>query len=217
MTKTIQTGIAISFAGLLVLLCWTSWFETRSWCPVDIPISLAQGTHFTTGKFYSNLNAQYTIEIDAKGKIPLDRLSCLLGNGIKSTCPVAPVVRLDWVLSQGGILTRGKSDDFLGSGSTAEFYGEAYRTIGYFKSQKGQHYKLDFDVLADGSSLSQATPHLKVSVADPSFESGLVIGGLLRVICVFLILLGAALAVGSLVRQNRAGQRRSDPGVRRTG
>lgn len=204
MTKTIKTGIAISFAGVLVLFCWTAWFQTRTWCPVDIPISLAQGTHFTTGKFYTNLAAQYEIEIEAKGKIPVDTLSCLLGNSMKSTCQVASVVRLDWVLSQDGILTRGKSDDFPDSVSTAEYYSEAFRTIGYFKTQKGQHYKLDFDVLADGSSLSPARPRLRVSVADPSFESGLVISGLLRVICVFLMLLGAGLAVGSLIWQRRA-------------
>ena len=202
MTRTIQIGIAISFAGMLVLFCWTAWFQTRTWCPVDIPISFTQGTHFTTGKFYTNLNAQYEIEIDVKGRIPLDTLACLLGNGMKSTCPVAPVVRLNWVLSQDGILTRGKSDDFLRSGSNLESYGEAFRTIGYFKGQKGQRYKLDFDVLADGSSLSPARPRLRVSVADPSFESGLVIGGLLRVICVFRMLLGAALAVGSLIWQS---------------
>jgi hypothetical protein len=213
MSRTIKTGIAISFAGMVVLLCWTAWFQTRTWSPVDIAISLAQGTHVTTGNFYSNLNAQYAIEIDAKGKIPLDTLSCLLGNGMKSTCPVAPVVRLDWVLSQNGIVARGKSDDFPRSGSTMECCGEAYRTIGYFKGQKGQHYKLDFDVLADGSSLSPARPRLRVSVADPSFESGLVIGGLLRVICVFLMFLGAALALGSLVWQNRTAKRRADPGV----
>jgi hypothetical protein len=207
MTRTTKAGIAISLGGMLVLFCWTAWFKTRTWWPVDIPISLAQGTHFTTGKFYTNLNAQYEIEIEAKGTIPLDTLACLLGSGVKSTCSVAPVVRLNWVLSQGGTLTSGKSDDFLGSGSTAECCGEAFRTIGYFKSQKGQRYKLDFDVLADGSSLSPARPHLRVSVADPSFESGLFIGGLLRVICVFLMLLGTALAVGSLIWQNRAAQR----------
>lgn len=207
MTKTIKTGIAISFVGVLVLFCWTAWFQTRTWCPVDIPISLAQGTHFTTGKFYTNLNAQYEIEIEAKGKIPLDTLTCLLGNGMKSTCPVASVVGIDWALSQDGILVRGTSDDFPDSVSRLEYYGEAFRTIGYFKAQKGQHYKLDFDVLADGSSLSPARPRLRVSVADPSFESGLVIGGLLRVICVFLMLLGVALAVGSLIWQRRAAQR----------
>lgn len=211
MTRTIKTGIAILFTGVLVLFCWTAWFQTRTWCPVDIPISLTQGAHFTTRKFYSNLNAQYEIAIVAKGKIPLDTLACLLGSGMKSTCPVAPVVRLDWVLAQGGILTSGKSDDFLGSGSTAEFYGEASRTVGYFKGQKGQRYKLDVDVLADGSSLSPAGPHLRVSVADLSFESGLVIGGLLRVLCVFLMLLGTALAVGSLIWQNWAARGTTAP------
>jgi hypothetical protein len=162
--------------------------------------------------FYTNLNAQYDIEIEAKGKIPVDTLVCLLGNAIKSNCPVAPVVRLDWVLSQGGIVTRGKSDDLPRSGGAAYCCDEAFRTVGYFKTQKGQRYKLDFDVLADGSSLSPARPHLRVSVADPSFEFALVIGGLLRVICVFLILLGAALAVGSLIWQNRAHFKKSESG-----
>jgi hypothetical protein len=203
LTWTVRIGMALMLLGIVTLACWSAWFRTRTWCPVDIPISLAQGTHFTTGEFSLNLNGQYDIEIDAKGKIPLDTLGCLLGNGMKSTCPIPPVVRLNWAVSHDGIIIRGKSDDFQGSGSNLEFYGEAYRTVGYFNGQKGQRYKVDVDVLADGLSLAPAQPHLRISVFDTSFESSLVVGGLLRLTCVVLMIVGLILLVSSFIAQRR--------------
>ena len=43
---------------------------------------------FSHERISINLNAEYRIEIDAKNKIPLDTLGCLLGNGMRSTCAV---------------------------------------------------------------------------------------------------------------------------------
>ncbi len=202
LTRTGGIGLALIAAGLLPLVCWTVWFHTRTWCPVDMPVSLSQGSHFSTGEFAVNLNAQYAIDINAKGRIPVDDLGCLLGNDMSSTCPASSLIRVRWVLSSNGVVAQGTSDDSKGGGASYSD-GEAFRTIGVFQGEKGRHYKLDIDVLADGSNLELANPRVSVRVFDTKYESGLVLSGLLRLVCLIFGLVGAALLVTSLLAQRR--------------
>jgi hypothetical protein len=198
-----RVGLALIAVGLVPLACWTVWSLTRTWRPVDMPVSLSQGSHFSTGEFAINLNSRYAIDIDSENKIPSDDLGCLLGNGIRSTCPSPSVVRVRWSLHSDGTVLQGTSDDTVGHGASGPS-GEASRTIGYFKARKGRRYKLDGDVLADGSSLAVTKPRLRISVSDTSYESSLVFGGLLRLICTVICLIGGAFLIRSfLVRRHR--------------
>lgn len=209
--RTGWIGLVMIGMSLVTLACWTVWFRTRTWSPVEMPVSLSQGSRFSTNEFSINLNAEYRIEIDAKNKIPLDTLGCLLGNGMRSSCAVPSVVGLHWVLSTDGTVLQGTSDDTKGYGGESESDGEAFRTIGFFKGQKGRFYKLDFDVLADGSSLAITNPQLRVSALNSSFESGLVLGGLLRLICTIIGLVGVVLLVVSVLSQRRGSPPLPDP------
>jgi hypothetical protein len=197
-----RVGLALIAVGLVPLACWTVWSLTRTWRPVDMPISLSQGSHFSTGEFASNLDAEFAIDIDSENKIPSDELGCLLGNGMRSTCPSPSVVRVRWSLYSDGTVLQGTSDDTAGGSSGPS--GEASRTIGYFKARKGRRYKLDGEVLADGSRLAVTNPHLRISVSDTSYESSLVIGGLLRFICAVICLIGGAFFIDSFLVQRRA-------------
>jgi hypothetical protein len=196
-------GLALIALSVLTLGGWTAWFQTRTWCALDVPISLSQGSHLTTHQFDLNRAAQYEIEIGASGNIPADTLGCLLANGIRATCGDASVLRLNWALSNSGIVVQGSSDDTKGYGGEIGSTGEQLRTIGFFKGDKGQRYKLDVDVLNSDSRLAAAKSHLTVSIADTSFESGLVFSGLLRFGCVLLALAGAGMLAFSLARQSR--------------
>jgi hypothetical protein len=151
-TRTGRVGLVLIALGLVPLACWTVWFRTRTWGPVDIPISLSQGSHFSTGEFAINLNGRYEIEIETTNKIPLDILHCLLGNGMRSkqACSVPSVVNVHWTLSGNGTVIQGTSDNTKEYGGEVGATGEASRTIGIFRGQKGRRYKLDCDVLADG-------------------------------------------------------------------
>jgi hypothetical protein len=209
--RTGWIGLVMIGMSLVTLACWTAWFRTRTWSPVEMPVSLLQGSRFSTNEFSINLNAEYRIEIDAKNKIPLETLGCLLGNGMRSTCAVPSVVGLHWVLSTDGTVRQGTSDDTKGYGGESESDGEAFRTIGFFKGQKGRLYKLDFDVLADGSSLAITNPQLRVSALNSSFESALVLGGLLRLICMIIGLVGVVLLVASVLSQRRGSPPLPDP------
>ena len=202
--RTGRIGLVMIAVSLVTLVCWTAWFHTRTWCPVNMPVSLSQGSHFTTGEFASNLNAEYEIEVESEGRIPLETLECLLGSEYPAEkCHIASVIRVRWTLYGNGTVVQGMSDDtaagYGGSGPS----GEAFRTIGFFKAQKGRRYKVDFDVLADGSRLAVTNPHLRISALNSSFESGLVLNGLLRLVCVAAGLLGMILLVISLLVQRR--------------
>jgi len=151
-----RVGLALIAVGLVPLACWTVWSLTRTWRPVDMPVSLSQGSHFTTGEFTSNLDVKYAIAIDSENKIPFDDLECLLGS--RSTCPSPSIVRVRWSLYSDGTVLQGTSDDTVGHGSSGPS-GAASRTIGFFKARKGRRYKLDGDVLADGQpSCGNETP-----------------------------------------------------------
>ena len=195
-----RVGLALIAVGLVPLACWTVWSLTRTWRPVDMPISLSQGSHFSTGEFASNLDAEFEIDIDSENKIPSDDLRCLLGS--RSTCSSASVVRVRWSLYSDGTVLQGTSDDTVGQGAFGPS-GQASRTIGYFKARKGRRYKLDGDVLADGSRLAVTNPRLRIRVADTSYESNLVIGGLLRLIGVVICLIGAGFLIGSFLIQKQ--------------
>jgi hypothetical protein len=68
-----------------------------------MPVTLTPG-HVRTSEFSANLNAQYTIRIEAKKRIPFDTLNCLLGMSIdvEKKCDRPAVVRATWVLTSGG-------------------------------------------------------------------------------------------------------------------
>ena len=86
--------------------------------------------------------------------------------------------------------------------------GEAFRTIGLFRGEKGRRYVLDIDVLADGSRLAVANPHLSVSAFDTTYESALVLSGVLRFVCATIGLLGVLLLATSILSAGRRqGQR----------
>jgi hypothetical protein len=208
MTKTGWAGLVLIGLGLAPLAGWTVWFRTRTWCPVSMPISLTQGSHFSTGEFPVNLSGRYEVEIEATGTtktIPLETVECLLFDGMRAhQCSVPSVVQVRWELSGDGTVIHGTSDDTKGYGDEIASSGEASRTIGIFRAQKGHRYKLDGDVLADGSRLNAANPRLRISFSDPRLESALVLSGLLRFFFVIVGLVGVTLIVLSVLKQRRS-------------
>ena len=196
-------GLSLISVSIVMLTCWTVWFRTRSWCPVDMPVSLIQGAHFSTGEFAVNLNARYAIDIDSESKIPVETLECLLGSRSPERCNVPAVLKVRWVVSSDGTTTLGSSDETgRGYGETGPS-GEASRTIGFFTAEKGRRYKLDFDVLADGSRLGVTNPRLRVSVFGTNYESGFVVSGLLRLGCGIIGFIGVVLLALSILKHRR--------------
>jgi hypothetical protein len=197
LTRTGWVGVALLCLGLAPLICWTVWFRTRTWCPVSIPISLAPGSHFTTGEFLINLNARYDIEIDTENTPALDTFRCQ--KPTYEGCSEA-FMNVAWVLSSDGTTLQGTSPDTRPGGWSRD---DTSWYIGEFEAQKGRRYKLSGNVVAAGSKLKDTNPHVRVSVGATSLETGLVVSGLLKFVATVIVLIGGALLIASLLVQRR--------------
>ena len=209
MTRACWIGVAMIVASLTLLGSWTAWSNSRSWCLVDdVPISLSQGTHYSTGELPVNLNARYGIEIYTDNKFDPEKMRCLLGTPFPSQrCDTPVMLRARWALSSDGKTVQGDSDSTVGFGGSGT--SGTNRLIGDFHSQKGQRYKLDVYVLSDTSSLNVANPRLYVGVEDPSLEFNLVSTGLLRVLCTVIAAIGGLMLIGSFLVQWQTNRRTS--------
>src|ERR1700693_5033534 len=72
-----KVGAGFILSALAAMSVWAIWSETRTWVPVDMPVSLAVG-HIRTREFKINQNAFYEMEIEAERNIPFQTLNCLL-------------------------------------------------------------------------------------------------------------------------------------------
>jgi hypothetical protein len=186
-----RIGLGLLMSTTLMWSGWTLWSHTRTWCPVNVPLSLAAGDLTTTREFAVNVAGPYKIEVEAKGTstMPLPEVVCSLGLDPmrrQKTCSTKSVLRASWTLtSHGKKIAEGSSDSETG-GWTAEGWSQASRTIGTFDARKGQTFKLSVQTLQDASSLSAASPRMKVVAGGTNFESVLVFSGVLNIACIGL-------------------------------
>jgi hypothetical protein len=170
MSRVSRIGAVMIASSLILLGGWTFWSKTRTWCLVDeVPISLSQGSHYSTGELPVNLNARYGILIYMDNSISSEKLQCTTPgtSEISQHCKTPFTLRVDWRVFGAGKTAEGNSDkavEFRGSSPGTEGT-DSY--IGEFRGQKGQHYRVDIDVLSDTSSLNVTNPRLYIGVWDP--------------------------------------------------
>jgi len=190
-------------AGLALFGSWVLWSETRTWIPVDMPVSLSIG-QMRTPEFKTNLKAIYMIQIEVMKKEPVDRLTCLLGleDTNSGKCEsTRSVVDASWILwSRGTVVARGSSSE---DKSGAWMNAKIARQIGSFASEKGRQYILDLNVLADGSSLAAANPRLKVGVHPSAYENNAFVGIRNMLVATVFVLVGAIMLIASVLRERR--------------
>jgi len=188
MTRARCVGAALITAGLAVMGGRLAWINTRTWVPVDMPVSLSVG-QVRTQEFKTNLKAEYIIEIEVQKNISFDTLNCLLGinRSHPEQCSDTPsVVNASWALStRNDTVARGSTaTDSLGIWETdvvdrqsrqigIGIWGNDVvgRQIGAFKTDAGRGYIFDVIFLADGSALNMSKPRLRVEV-HPSYYEG---------------------------------------------
>ena len=191
-----KIGAGLVLMGIAAICSWALWSETRTWVPVDMPVSLTVG-HIRTPEFKINQNALYEIAIDAERNLPYQTLNCLLG--VEDIYPerckdTQSVIRASWVLtSHGASIAHGSSDEFKGGAWSTT----VSRDIGSFRLEAGKRYVLDVDILNDGTLLQATHPRLKVGVHPEYYEGNMVMslfvtafGGVLGLIGVVLLLIG---------------------------
>jgi len=208
MPLTTKIGIGFISIAILIFGGWTLYFGTRHYVPVRVPLAMSVG-RIRTNEFTVNIRAPYEISIEVEKKIPFDTLNCLLGmpsSPLENGCSDTPaVVNAKWILSSNGNL--------LAQGSSADDKGGAWandtisREVGGFDGEPGRNYRLDLDILTDGTRLAAGNPKLKVSVTSDfvegaMFETGFVIYPTVA----GLVLTGLILLIVSFVRKRRQAQ-----------
>jgi hypothetical protein len=202
--RLFRAGIICICASVLVFLCWTLWFNSHTWNPVYLPISLSQGSTLRTPDFTINRSGEYEIQIEATKAPGMSDLACLLGIGAEwpaRGCHTNSVLRLSWELSsQGKIVSHGSSEQTDGGGGAG--VTDAFRDIGSFQARKNIAYSLEVKVLDDGSRLSAARPHLKICAGGTALETYLVLNGLIKLISTVVGIAGIVLiSIWLLIRK----------------
>jgi hypothetical protein len=109
-------GLVLLVGSLIPLTGWTVWDETRTWdLARDTPISLAEGSHFSTGVSRVNMSARYGIVIYVSDAVVdqfdtlHDQLECQMGvyswpqgptSVLSPKCKQPPLLRARWVLRE---------------------------------------------------------------------------------------------------------------------
>jgi hypothetical protein len=151
---TARVGLALVLIPLAVLGVCAGWYSTRSWEPLDMPISLARG-HIRAG-FDINVESTYVIELEVSQDRVLQRHPC---PNDSMECDSLSLAGAPWSISTGGKpFARGR-----GQPAPEDLWER--RSVGAFQCGKG-HYVLDIDPVEDQSRLNFYEPHLVI------FEAG---------------------------------------------
>jgi biopolymer transport protein ExbD len=160
--RTTAIAALLCVAGISLFNAFGYWLETRTFEPLDIPVSLSRG-HSKTGNFYINLRELYYINVDVDYQFPEDA-KCQFGGP-------------DSVLKTRLILYRGGQE--LGQSD-----GSYFSSIGYFYADKKGNYDLDVQVLSDASCLNVRHPRIRIQTSADYSGLRFGVGGLAGILFV---------------------------------
>ncbi|HJT69864.1 MAG TPA: hypothetical protein VJ731_06675 [Terriglobales bacterium] len=195
-----RIGVALIIIAAAIYGGWEWWMATRTWVPLDMPVSLASG-HVRSPEFKINLDAGFWMFVEVETKVDDEGVSCLTGSA-SDYCSKNGVheLRASWTLSDAGrIVARGSTNNCNGSlgGMVTKGCG-----LGEFSVPAGKHFILDVDFPEDNSRFNGGHPRLRIEQSYYwSFEENR------TPVVLFAILLGsiaAALSISGIVeKRNR--------------
>jgi len=202
-TQHSRVGVLALVLGVALSVTIYIWSEMMNAVPLDIPVSLSVG-HVRTPDFKTSVDIPYDIDIAFDSGIPLDKLNCLIGMNWQSVqaCTDQPsVLNVNWTLVRDGQnIASGSSTE---SGRASYSYHKTARDIGSFHAEKGRKYRLEVDVLQDGTQLGRANPRLQVEPFLNSYEGQLLIAGLAFYLGILCAVVGIAMILFSLIQKSR--------------
>jgi hypothetical protein len=175
--------------------------------PLDIPMAPTVG-HITTPEFTVNVEENFLIQLDVDREVPEAIMDEVLGIGnlLSSKPSEAHGFKVAWALSSDAKIVRQDVSDEYKHGYWGSTTG---RLLGYFHAQKGGRYRLDVDVLEDGSRLAPYHPHLKVTV-DLFTLDGYAMGeGFSELAGLLIAGIGAVLVASAIAVRGRAAKRKA--------
>ena len=161
---TLRIGIALILAGIGLFGGWRWWMVTRTWVPLDVPVSLAKG-HFRSPEFTVNLDGGLWIWVEVETAVDDAGVSCLMGYS-SDYCEKNNIHQLQtsWTLSDSGkVVAHGPTDSYpaVRGGIETKARGQ-----GSFEAPAGRHYVLDVDIPEDYSRFDPGHPRLAIISRD---------------------------------------------------
>ena len=156
----VRIGVALILIAAAVYGGREWWMATRTWVPLDMPVSLARG-HIRSPEFKINLDAGFWIFVEVETKVDDEGVSCLTGytseycseNGVRE-------LRASWTLSDSGrVVARGSTNS-----CNASLGGMVARGCGLseFSVPAGNHFILEVDFPEDNSHFNGGHPRLRI-------------------------------------------------------
>jgi len=155
-----RTGLALILIATAIYGGWEWWMATRTWVPIDMPVSLARG-HIRSPEFKINLDAGFWIFVEVETKVDDEGVSCLTGY-TSDYCRknAIPELRASWTLSDAGrVVARGSTKSCAASlgGTVTKGCG-----LGEFRVPAGNHFILNVDFPEDNSRFNGGHPRLTI-------------------------------------------------------
>jgi biopolymer transport protein ExbD len=161
-------GIGLILLGAAILGGWRWWMATRTWVPLEMPISLAKG-HIRSPEFSTNFDGSFWILIEVETAVDHDGVSCLTDYDYSCSEKNAHELRATWTLS--------KLQEVIAHGPTNRYPAYPYyifgreidtkaRELGVFEVPAGEHYVLDIDISEDYSRFDGGHPHVAIVTRD---------------------------------------------------
>jgi biopolymer transport protein ExbD len=182
-------GLGLLLAGLASIVGVHLWHATRTFIPLDIPVSLSRGS-IQTGEFLINLEALYSVTIEFEPSAGAGQIDC------EQRDTFGDPLQTRWTVKRNGV-----PNPQLGAANTHGCY------LGGFGAESGR-YELNVEVLSDSSSLNALKPRLHIEAYWRDYEDA-------EEVVEYLSLFGAVLALvgGSLLRLSSFSKRKASPSV----
>jgi biopolymer transport protein ExbD len=182
-SPTTRVGLALALIPLASLGGWAAWYFTRSWEPLNIPISLARG--HLRAEFDINIESLYAIKLQLNQDREAERLPC---PDTTYSCDTVSLAGAPWSISNGeSVVATGRGDP-----EDRDIWWN--RSVGTFQCGKG-HRVLTLDVLEDQSRLNFFEPHLVIYEAGGKELSDSAVGALSLLAIVLFGPVGASMTI----------------------
>jgi len=153
----VRIGIGLILIGCSIFGGWRWWMVTRTWVPLDIPISLKQG-HMRSPEFKVNVDTGFQIYVEVETKSDSSGVACLTGFYHACQKSGSRPLQASWTITDSGrVVAQGATGKFSWSmgGTTTKARG-----LGEFVVPKGEPYVLDIDFPDDNSRFDAGRPRL---------------------------------------------------------
>jgi biopolymer transport protein ExbD len=144
-------------AGFALFPAYHHWLATRTWEPVDIPVSLAPG-HINTGDFEVNLHRTFHFAIET-------------AYSYDPACQDYNVLQTRWWLSRDGQAVETWEDFWNNHWARVPHGPMSGSYLGAFEGDPGR-YSLDVEIASDASCLQKYQPKLRVYADDSNYAKG---------------------------------------------